>query len=677
MSQYTRGTGSVIYGFDSLDSSVNLYDKNLIEPGYFKYDTGVWTVAAKTHSSHFIRVFGGCTYEKSCTGSLCLFDTNKNFISGVSDSKAPYRFTVKEADAAYAVIAFDTFSCDPDTITFRFISGPSHSFQISDDYSIEKYERLIEENRILKRMKGRIANCKTYLRIPTPYDDGAKWSGYMNQATHPSIVQFDTEWNGYKYWMAFTPYPYSLLSKENPCIAASNDCLTWVVPAGVTNPLVDTPEEGYNSDTHLSYNSAAGCLELWYRKAAAGIEVIYRISSPDGTAWSEPEIVISSDLEGLLNYISPSIVYEDCKYRMWVSRNYKLFLLESTDGAVWTDVGYLKSENVEIHNCWHPNVVKINSIYYLINCSKNTNVGPGGELKYAVSADGVNWSEERYLLSYTGNEFDYDGVGVYRGSIVIEDDNVILLYGQYSADGKWTIGMSKGRSIDNLVGIDDRAFAGDIPFISDRKRVFYKTDFFNNNRQQTPWNTVAINGGSTLNGPGTADHPGLIRLNSSPLANSGIYLMTNPVSMVLGGGECHEIIFKTLANDPAITGRMGFFDTLTYESVSNGAWLEISGAVLTGKTSAASTASTTASTYALAAGAWYRATIEVDQEAALVTFTLYPDNSEIPLWRDALATNIPSAECGNGVLFISSGITESALVYIDYMSIEFKRVLAR
>ncbi|SCJ34689.1 Uncharacterised protein [uncultured Clostridium sp.] len=29
-----------------------------------------------------------------------------------------------------------------------------------------------------------------------------------NQPTHPNIIKFNERWNGYKYWMGYTPFPW-------------------------------------------------------------------------------------------------------------------------------------------------------------------------------------------------------------------------------------------------------------------------------------------------------------------------------------------------------------------------------------------------------------------------------------------------------------------------------------
>lgn len=41
------------------------------------------------------------------------------------------------------------------------------------------------------------------------------------QNTHPKVLYFKDGWNGYKYWMAYTAYPFADDTAENPCLAVS------------------------------------------------------------------------------------------------------------------------------------------------------------------------------------------------------------------------------------------------------------------------------------------------------------------------------------------------------------------------------------------------------------------------------------------------------------------------
>ena len=50
---------------------------------------------------------------------------------------------------------------------------------------------------------------------------------------HPDVMYFPSGKDGYKYWMAYTPYPPQ--SKENPSIIRSNDGITWT-DAGIQIP---------------------------------------------------------------------------------------------------------------------------------------------------------------------------------------------------------------------------------------------------------------------------------------------------------------------------------------------------------------------------------------------------------------------------------------------------------
>lgn len=46
-----------------------------------------------------------------------------------------------------------------------------------------------------------------------------------NQPTHPSVVDMGQEWNGFRYWMAYSPYPYADGAEENPCVCQMT-CIT-------------------------------------------------------------------------------------------------------------------------------------------------------------------------------------------------------------------------------------------------------------------------------------------------------------------------------------------------------------------------------------------------------------------------------------------------------------------
>ena len=66
-----------------------------------------------------------------------------------------------------------------------------------------------------------------------------------NSPYHPSVLYFENGWNGYKYWMAETPFspqskPYEDRN-ECPSIHVSNDGINWTEI--IKNPIDDLTEK--------------------------------------------------------------------------------------------------------------------------------------------------------------------------------------------------------------------------------------------------------------------------------------------------------------------------------------------------------------------------------------------------------------------------------------------------
>ena len=103
------------------------------------------------------------------------------------------------------------------------------------------------------------ANADVPLNIRT-YDG-------FDQPCHPKVLYFEEGWNGHRYWMAYTPYPYCADLYENPCLAVSDDGVNWTKPDGVTNPVTGHPPTHENSahysDPHILMNGDE--MELWFR----------------------------------------------------------------------------------------------------------------------------------------------------------------------------------------------------------------------------------------------------------------------------------------------------------------------------------------------------------------------------------------------------------------------------
>lgn len=148
----------------------------------------------------------------------------------------------------------------------------------------------------------------TELVLPNPVSPAA------NAPVHPSLLAFQYQWNGYRYWLAFTPYPGYDSTYENPCVVASNDLQTWVQPAA--NPLVAKPASGYNADPHLFMSADGTRMYLAFRERIIGGNNNVKVMHTDnGLTWSAP-VTIVSGAQGSVDYGSPSIWWNGSTWTM-------------------------------------------------------------------------------------------------------------------------------------------------------------------------------------------------------------------------------------------------------------------------------------------------------------------------------------------------------------------------
>ena len=448
------------YGLKRISKGDNLFDENKVNIGsYYDYSSGEVKRNTSVNSSDFIRINSGSRFKKNVRGQVAVFDKGFNFLGGWNMQSTEEEFDVIFPNAYW--LSFSFSSKTPfEEIELIFTGGDLDLYQFVED-KIINFPNNREESSNPERVEFGIANSKDFLRVPSPYSDGTTeaWSDYQN--THPSVVQFDTAWNGYRYWMAYTPYPHQNASREDPCVAVSNDGIRWEVPTSITNPLdIKGGGSSYNSDTHIFYREDLDQLEIWYRfvKTGNGGEVIKRVVVSNDLTVGEPEAIIETTAtpedSSILKYISPSVMYEDNKYKLWFMRDWYIHYSESTDLISWTTPIRIKSDGADIWS-WHLNIVKRNGVYHLINNYNTTNAGRGGEERYSTSGNGIDFTEEKTILKHRLNKFSLDGRGVYRATpLWFDDGSVGLIYGMVSSKKDWTLGMSVGEDFYNLQGID-------------------------------------------------------------------------------------------------------------------------------------------------------------------------------------------------------------------------------
>ena len=295
-------------------------------------------------------------------------------------------------------------------------------------------------------------NSMYRLEVVGPYGD--------NQSYHPKVLNFSSKWNGYKYWMSYTPYPNGDDMKENPCIAVSNDLIHWKTPEGLINPL-DDPEGKekaliYNSDAHLVYNNDTNTLELYWRYTndKKGIGNIYRRTSKDGINWTPREVSYHCPDRNKADVISPAIIYENQKYKMWYVESRGIVkYTESKDGLNWEDSKDIILNYESKLLTWHLDVIRTQKGYEMIvvaftDWAKRNDMS----LYYSLSSDGINWSKAKTILkpSVKGKSQVWDNKGIYRSSFIYEDGVYYVYYGGTDKNYNHGIGLVIGKDIFNL-----------------------------------------------------------------------------------------------------------------------------------------------------------------------------------------------------------------------------------
>lgn len=315
-------------------------------------------------------------------------------------------------------------------------------------------------------------NCLTALKIKADWytEAGEEYPHEDYQAYHPKVVAFDEPWNGYKYWMAYTPYPNANSDYEDPCIAASNDLVNWTIPEGLTNPLHDTHLDGaksiHNSDTHMLYNPDTGRMEVFWRLVEGSKTRIYMAVSYDGIHWTDrngeedkEEIIFMPDVN-VRDCISPVFIYEDGIYRVWYvgSQTGDIYYRETADFDNWTDEIRL---NIPYEytgmKTWHFDIEKTDKGYEAVLAAfdqwDNRN---RMDLWYSSSDNGLTgWSNAEVILRPTTGSANWDNTGIYRCCLLKIRDTYLVYYGgTFSSKLKHGIGVVYGTDIRNLQSVN-------------------------------------------------------------------------------------------------------------------------------------------------------------------------------------------------------------------------------
>ncbi|WP_293933130.1 hypothetical protein [Sphingobacterium sp. UBA6645] len=412
--------------------------------GYVKKSDGFIEKHETFRSTRFLKLKG--TEDLVITGysgrddaaALCAFyDENYDFISFVNASNQGGVIEFVVVKESFPTNAVYVRASATSTQTGRKVEGVEVEVTFND--SIEYSDNI------------RLSLKETELILKQPFPDSVKILNYKGnfQNIHPKVLHFASGLWGFKFWMAYTPFPYEWDQDENPCIAVSNDGENWITPPGLINPLAYAPPNGYNSDTHLVWRADTQTLECWYRpynNLTSSAKLVRRMTT-DGVNWSQQE-----DIVGIDGVLSPSILFEGGKYKLWYPNASKKIYYTESSGVNPSGWSTPLEKTINIY-AWHMDVIRTpKGLEYLIQGweeGKGSNFNSG---MFYMLEDGVSPLIASKILSINnlpGDPSQYEGL--YRGSILLVDGQYKVYYSYIRNDRYQGMMLAKGEDIYRLL----------------------------------------------------------------------------------------------------------------------------------------------------------------------------------------------------------------------------------
>lgn len=262
-------------------------------------------------------------------------------------------------------------------------------------------------------------------KLVTPTHDGS------GEATHPSALYFPNKWNGFHYWLAYTPYPNSNDDHEDPNLYVSNDATTWIAAPGVVQPLDNasgTP--GYNSDVNLAMGPDNVMYLFWryYDTGNVGTEErVYVRTSTDGVNWTAKALVWQFD-DGVRRTLSPSFIFQDNKWVAYYVDNAvpsTPVLRRAVINSPVVTSGVTSHDTCTVSSLpsgkspWHVEVKRFGGFFVMLLTVTTTGAGGlGGLIILGISKDGINFStsDKTVIPSVNAGEF----TDLYKATFLLE-----------------------------------------------------------------------------------------------------------------------------------------------------------------------------------------------------------------------------------------------------------------
>ncbi len=302
--------------------------------------------------------------------------------------------------------------------------------------------------------KGREDNANHPLNI-TPYTYPTVDS--KKEILHPDVIYISSGWNGYKYWMSYTPMPDAGNDYETPCLAVSNDGINWIDPPGLTNPVWPDPPTGYLADSDIILID--GIMHMVWRDSSL-MKVMHSTSS-DGITWATPTALLDITNNGGSDYnlLSPAQLYYNGMIYIYsindLGSNYQLerYSAASWEGPWSVDVCSIDDSmsdlSGESSHKWHVDALYDSGIVLLIMYHQ----GNDDKLYLYYSEDGISFKVSEKELLHVSNVSWYRSF--YRSSMVNVGNAYELYFTGLTTDSDFRIGKALVGDLDSYVRVNN------------------------------------------------------------------------------------------------------------------------------------------------------------------------------------------------------------------------------
>jgi hypothetical protein len=274
------------------------------------------------------------------------------------------------------------------------------------------------------------------LNIPT-YDKSG-------QAVHPDILYHPE--NSHPFMLAFTPYPFSIDSFENPSIVVSDNGLRFFEEYPGLNPLAATPPRDHNNDPDMFYYNGQLCI-VYLETLRPEKQNLVLLTNSGGSCWSSRIVHTDYFDAGDPMILSPAYArINQQDYLFYVNMSHSPNRIQfvainenfTPDFSTRQDIAI----NMQGLTSWHIDIIPYNNSFYMLICCVSAEKNKKKyDLYIAHSNNGSIWDFSMNMLIHNA----------YRATGFFVDNDMYVYYSKQTRFFlSWEIGIVRKQISKNL-----------------------------------------------------------------------------------------------------------------------------------------------------------------------------------------------------------------------------------